>query len=149
MGLDMYLSAKRYLSSYDEADQKIAKNIEAMPTGRQGMRVKEISCEAMYWRKANAIHRWFVDHCQEGQDDCREYYVSIEDLEHLLADCETILSDQKKAPDVLPTCAGFFFGSTNFDEWFWQDVERTVSELQNILGNPDLMKWEFYYRSSW
>jgi hypothetical protein len=48
MGLDMYLSAKRYLSSYDEENQKIAKNIEAMPIGNQGMKVKEISCEAMY-----------------------------------------------------------------------------------------------------
>jgi hypothetical protein len=75
--------------------------------------------------------------------------VSVEDLEHLLADCESILSDKKKAPDILPTCAGFFFGSTDFDEWFWEDIERTVSELQNILGNLDLTKWEFYYRSSW
>ena len=57
--------------------------------------------------------------------------------------------DNKKAPDVLPTCDGFFFGSTEFDKLFWQDIERTVSELQNILDNPDLMKWEFYYRSSW
>ena len=60
MGLDMYLTAKRYLSSWDETDKKISKNIEAMPIGNQGMRVKEISCDAMYWRKSNAIHKWFI-----------------------------------------------------------------------------------------
>jgi len=151
MGLDMYLTAKRYLFQYPEDgdDAKIAKAIGGLPIGNHGMRVKEISCEAMYWRKANAIHHWFVKNCQSGVDDCDEYYVSVENLKQLVSDCETILKDHAKAPDVLPTCEGFFFGSTEFDEWFWEDIQRTVTELYSLLNDIDLKRWEFYYRSSW
>lgn len=151
MGLDMYLTAKRYLFQYPEDgnDAKLAKNIGALPIGNHGMRVKEISCEAMYWRKANAIHKWFVKNCQDGVDDCGDYYVTIEQLEQLRNDCKTILDDHAKAPDVLPTCEGFFFGSTEFDEWFWDDIKRTVEEINSLLKNPDLSRWDFYYHSSW
>ena len=151
MGLDMYLTGKRYLSKYPEdgTDAKIAKNIGALPIGNNGMRVKEVSCEAMYWRKSNAIHKWFVDHCQSGVDDCGEYYVPTKQLEELRDACQTILDDHAKAPDVLPTQSGFFFGSTDFDEWFWEDIKRTEEELTLLLENPDIKRWDFYYRSSW
>ena len=151
MGLDMYLTGKRYLSKYPEdgIDAKLAKNIGALPIGNNGMRVKEVSCEAMYWRKSNAIHKWFVDHCQSGVDDCGEYYVPIEQLEELRDACQTILDDHAKAPDVLPTQSGFFFGSTEFDEWFWEDIKRTVAEINDLLKNPDIKLWDFHYRSSW
>ena len=147
----MYLTAKRYLSQYPEdgTEPKIAKAIGLLPIGNNGMRVKEVSCEAMYWRKANAIHRWFVEHCQSGTDDCGEYYVTVEQLEELLEACELILSDHAKAPDILPTQSGFFFGSTEFDEWFWDDIKRTVIELHKLLTNPDIKHWDFHYRSSW
>ena len=105
--------------------------------------------EVMYWRKANAIHKWFVDHCQSGVDDCGEYYVTVEQLEELLEACESILADHAKAPDILPTQSGFFFGSTEFDEWFWEDIKRTVIELHKVLTNPDIKHWDFQYRASW
>ena len=151
MGLDMYLTAKRYLCQYPEdgVDAKIAQEVGALPIGNQGMRVKEISCEAMYWRKANAIHRWFVEQCQSGVDDCGEYYVEVDQLIKLRDLCSTILKDHAKAPDVLPTQAGFFFGSTEFDEWFWEDIKRTEVELTALFENPDIKRWDFYYRSSW
>jgi hypothetical protein len=149
MGLDMYLTAKRYLSSYREDEQKIADAIGLLPIGNKGMKVKEISCEAMYWRKANAIHRWFVENCQSGVDDCKEYHVSFGELKQLRDACAKIMIDNKKAPDVLPTCNGFFFGSTEFDEWFWDDIKRTEFELSAILENPENNSWAYYYRSSW
>lgn len=47
--------------------------------------------EVGYWRKANQIHNWFVENVQDGEDDC-DYHneVTKEDLEALLAICETI-----------------------------------------------------------
>jgi hypothetical protein len=148
----MYLNAKRYLMQYPEdgADFKISNAVGLMPIGKTpNMRVKYIVCEAIYWRKANAIHKWFVDHCQGGVDDCEEYYVGREHLEALLADIQKILADHSKAPDVLPTQSGFFFGSTDFDEWFWADMERTEVLLKELLNNPEYDRWDFTYRSSW
>jgi hypothetical protein len=151
MGLDMYLTAKRYLCQYPEDgdDAKLAKAIGALPLGNRGMRVKEVSCEAMYWRKANAIHKWFVDNCQGGVDDCDEYYVDKEKLQKLADDCQKILDDHSQAPDVLPTQSGFFFGSTEFDEYFWEEIQRTVHNIRILLNNAEFDRWELYYRSSW
>jgi hypothetical protein len=151
MGLDMYLTANRYLSQYlDEGnDKKIARNIASLPIGNNGMRVKGITCEAMYWRKANAIHKWFVDNCQKGVDDCNEYDVEIKQLKELRDICTSILLDHSKAPNILPACEGFFFGSTELDEYFWDEIKRTEAELSAILENPEIMRWNFQYRSSW
>lgn len=45
-----------------------------------------------YWRKANAIHKWFVDHVQGGEDDCQFHReVEREDLEELRDTCKKIL----------------------------------------------------------
>lgn len=53
-----------------------------------------ISEEVAYWRKANAIHRWFVDNVQDGEDDCRFHReVTAEDLEDLYGRCENILRE--------------------------------------------------------
>ena len=43
-----------------------------------------------YWRKANQIHKWFVDNVQNGIDDCRSYDVRLEDLKKLLSLCKEI-----------------------------------------------------------
>lgn len=40
--------------------------------------------EIAYWRKANMIHKWFVDNVQKGNDDCKEYKITKEHLEELL-----------------------------------------------------------------
>ena len=66
MGLDMYLSAKRYLFSFNEHDKALADKIDAEIGGNSFGRTKEISREAMYWRKSNAIHHWFVINVQHG-----------------------------------------------------------------------------------
>lgn len=45
-----------------------------------------------YWRKANQIHRWFVDRVQEGEDDCEIHdEVTREVLEELQDICKEII----------------------------------------------------------
>jgi len=154
MGLDMYLTAKRYLWSHSEQDKEIAKRIadlvEVEPDFGSKFRgasfcPKEISIEAMYWRKANMIHQWIVDNVQDGEDNCQEYYVQREDLETLLAECVNALTNRDG--DILPPSSGFFFGSTEIDEYYWQDLEDTVKGLEKALSLSD--DWAFYYQASW
>mgnify|MGYP003346215720 CR=1 FL=1 len=133
MGLDMYLNAKRYLWRVRDTDKEIAQKIGDLDIGANGLRVKEICCEAMYWRKANAIHYWFVQNVQDGDDDCREYYVSREKLQSLLSVCNEVLEDPSKADDLLPPAEGFFFGSAKIDDWYWDDVKETVGTIQRLL----------------
>jgi len=49
----------------------------------------------------------------------------------------------------LPTQSGFFFGSTEYDDYYTQDLEYTIDVISSILMNPDYKDASFYYRSSW
>ncbi len=58
-------------------------------------KVSYIEERAGYWRKANAIHNWFVKNVQEGEDNCRDYDVSQEQMEDLLATVNKVLKASK------------------------------------------------------
>ena len=160
MGLDMYLTAERYLWSYPEdgPDAKIGDTIAALfpelasLDAKQDQRVKEISVQVGYWRKANQIHHWFVKNVQDGKDECQRAYVTAENLTELLGVVNAVLSasDVGSAAMLLPTGSGFFFGSTEYDEWYFKDLEYTKALLESILSNEALLKdWTIYYQSSW
>jgi hypothetical protein len=88
MGLDMYLTRRIYVGNkYKKPEEQVkveGKDIEQA-------QVSEIIADLGYWRKANAIHNWFVQNVQEGEDDCKEYHVSREKLEELLLIVNTVL----------------------------------------------------------
>jgi hypothetical protein len=154
MGLDMYLNGRRYISKYfDEQDGDRADAIaEQFPeingdSHLGGSKVKEVIIEAGYWRKANAIHKWFVDHVQGGEDECKPHYVSREQLKELRELCETVLRERARAGELLPAASGFFFGSTDYDDYYYDDLETTVKIIDDCLELPE--SWEFEYRSSW
>jgi len=152
MGLDMYIIGKRYLSSYPEdgPDQLVSKSISALFPEIHDVRVKEVFAEFAYWRKANAIHDWFVKNVQDGKDECQETYLKKADLEKLLAVVNEVLEDHSKASELLPTAIGFFFGSTDYDEWYFKDLEYTKEVIGKIVDNWEALEyWYFYYRSSW
>lgn len=148
MGLDMYLSAKRYLSEYNDQDKEVIEAVEAITIkGRGDMRPTEISFEAMYWRKANAIHAWFVENVQEGVDNCQSYYVSREQLKVLADVCREAV--ETRDPMLIPPRSGFFFGSTDVDEWYFNELESTANTLTKLLEQENVEEFDFYYQSSW
>lgn len=155
MGLDMYLSAKRYYSNVSwrgEQDQKSFEHLKEMSgvgTVIDKVDLPHIYLEVSvgYWRKENQIHKWFVDNCQNGEDDCRTSYVSREQLEALRSACLEVLKDNSKAEELLPRQEGFFFGGTDLDEWYFNGLKDTVEIINSALEMP--LEWEFEYHSSW
>lgn len=147
MGLDMYLTAKRYIYDFGDNDMPLRDALKELKVN--DMCVKELSYEAGYWRKANQIHKWFVDNVQGGVDNCGEYLVSVADLEKLLALVNEVLTHTKKAKDLLPTSNGFFFGSDLYDDGYYDDLIHTKAIIENVLSMPDLSKYDIYYSSSW
>jgi hypothetical protein len=152
MGLDMYLSAKRYL--WRDGDESISREIEDLigvksdPAKRfcgASFVAKEVSVEAMAWRKANAIHGWFVRRCQDDRDECQESYVSRDKLRELVELCQEALD--KPDHEVLEPTAGFFFGSYEKDEWYYKDLKDTIEGITEALELPE--SFEFYYQASW
>ena len=127
MGLDMYLF-KRNLKKPEE---------ESIDVG--------------YWRKANQIHNWFVENVQNGVDDCGEYIVSPSQLRTLLEICKQIhkTKDPKLAEKLLPTTDSFFFGSTDYDDYYFDDIEDTIDILTDVLEKTDFNNEEIYYSAWW
>lgn len=167
MGLDMYLDKSfavggKYRVKRGQEDREL--NFGKDPLMYDGRadelvlplsEIKEVTVEVAYWRKANHIHQWFVENVQDGEDDCRPYYVETDKLRELLATCEKVLENHDLAEELLPTRAGFFFGSTEYDEYYFEAVKYTADALREELnGVPDGDMWRygFYhytYRSSW
>ncbi len=164
MGLDMYLHAKKYVEKIDwnklrdldldmDSDEAITPlwndivetaGMKDIATDIYGVNVE---VTAAYWRKSNQIHKWFVDNVQGGEDDCGNYYVSKDKLKELRETCRQALF--AKDPSLLPPQAGFFFGSYDIDEWYWEDIKRTIKKLDRLFELPDFDQLSFYYTSSW
>jgi hypothetical protein len=174
VGLDMYLNRKIFIWSYDRENLSIT-GIDKYTIDPK--EVKEIVIEAGYWRKANAIHNWFVKNVQDGEDDCKDYYVSSEQMQELLDTVNTVLEkselvdgevktgekmtekgwepimqqgkyikDPTVAKELLPTTEGFFFGSADYDEYYYNNLVKTKEILEKALQNKGD---DYEYHSSW
>ena len=155
MGLDMYLSRKSYIGNEYRRDEPLltlsgnkTDCLSGKPLNIKDERISYIIERVGYWRKANHIHKWFVEKVQNGVDECHESPVGREALQELFDACKQALTDHNEAPTILPTQGGFFFGSTDYDEGYWQDIQDTIEILEPILGDAD-DQGEYFYRSSW
>jgi hypothetical protein len=150
MGLDMYLNKRTYVQQWEHNKPEEQYSVEVTkggkPTKIDPKKVKYIIEEAGYWRKQNQIHRWFVENIQNGTDDCGEYYVSKADLETLLSLCEKVKADNSLADELLPGASGFFFGGTEYDEWYFGGIDNTIEILKEALEDEN---GEYLYSSSW
>lgn len=134
-----------------------------------------------YWRKANAIHKFFVDKAQKGIDDCGYYEITKEIIQELHDKCKEIVYNSKLidgdvlsyqnwdengnkcyhyhkgkiienaelCKDLLPTQDGFFFGTTEYNEYYLEDIKDTLKLTENILSMIDFETNDLIYHSSW
>src|SRR5690606_29699482 len=119
MGLDMYLNKRTYVgNNYRKPEQQVQitmlQNQDEVTFPIESEikqeRITNVIEEVAYWRKCNAIHNWFVENVQDGEDDCGDYYVSKEQLKKLVDLCKNLLTNKDigKAKELLPTQGGFF-----------------------------------------
>ena len=161
--------------------------------------VVEGEYEIAYWRKANQIRQWFVNHIEEfDEDDNGGYYVVTKELlERLIMDCYCVLAsnedieiDEKikekmkkvralaergvggekdgaketlekmerkygltgvkvRPEDILPTSSGFFFGSTEYDKWYYNQLENTIEQCEKVIDETDWENEVVVYHESW
>ena len=151
MGLDMYLEKRTDVRLWnfqkpEEQFEVIVKKGGVTYPKFNPEKVSTVVEEIGYWRKANQIHKWFVDNVQNGVDNCGEYFTPISSLEKLLELCEKVKADNTLAETLLPTASGFFFGGEEYDEWYFKDIDLTIEVLKEALSDKDA---SYYYSSSW
>ena len=60
-----------------------------------------------------------------------------------------VIINPEVAEELLPSCRGFFFGSTEYDEYYMQDIEDTIEIIKNVLATTDFETQMLAYCSSW
>jgi hypothetical protein len=151
MGLDQWLYKKTYVQNWEHQRPEERHEISVKLGGvlREDIRPDKIAYiveQAGYWRKFNALHGWIVENCAGGIDECQKISLSRQDLQDLLDTLNIVSSDYDRAEELLPPTAGFFFGSTEVDEYYIQEVERTKAIIEELI-NEDVE--ECYYQASW
>ena len=184
MGLDMYLTKTTYVGFQYEHNRRKDGSVPMMTSHNiehiQPERVSEITETVGTWRKANAIHAWFIANCADGMDDCQDVQVTEDHMNELLRVCNLVLSladiekgiikngkvgtangwedilqpgeyvsNAEVVARLLPPQSGFFFGGTDYDQYYIHDIKLTVEILTEALKDTDKHYTEFHYRASW
>ena len=128
MGLDMYLDVKHHVSKYQDIEKAIAvrKLFNIPPSGN--LESVDVSFEVAYWRKANHIHKWFIDNCADGKDDCSAVFVSRDKLRELLGIVRQVLGSTELVPAKVVN--GYSFGADG--------VRNAVLEDGHIMADASV-----------
>lgn len=111
MGLDMYLErVKKEAGTFEDVlriegelnsvdYEKYEKKYEKLlfEKGRH-IKWKSLFGEVAYWRKANHIHKWFVDNVQNGKDDGGTYLVTKENIQKLKSVLDEVINSCELIP---------------------------------------------------
>lgn len=109
---------------------------------------KDYTCyylaEDAYFRKVNFIYEFFS---KELYDEC--CLVDKTRIKKLIDTCNDVLKHKDNveyAKEHLSTTSGFFFGSTEYDEWYWEDVKNCLKQMKSLynkLDDMDMVMWIF------
>lgn len=89
------------------------------------------------FRKQNYIFRFVEDRIDGKIKNCENYELGKAEIEELLNRVNTVLDDHSKAQELLPTQAGFFFGNTEYNKYYFDDLEYAKRELTAMLADWD------------
>lgn len=59
------------------------------------------------------------------------------------------IEDPTVAEELLPSQSGFFFGSTEYDQWYMYDIDFTIEKILEVLRTTDFDNEIVFYSSSW
>lgn len=163
MGLDMYFYARKTTyKSFSEWDQNrkvdetnYPKDLKIFSDYIYDRNFKSVETETRYqigyFRKFNALHSYIVKTFANGVDNCQDIILYKEDVEKIKKVLDDVLeaNTEEKAKELLPTQSGFYFGGTDYDEFYFEDVKDAADLMQSFLDNFDFENYQLVYRASW
>lgn len=125
MGLDMYLNK---IKVYEDGNT--------------------YSTEIRYWRKCNQIHDWFLrhgnlDHSYNAGNE--PLYIDKGIAKQFLDELKIVNENHEKAKELFPVAEGFFWGSAEYDEFYFNDLKETFNDLLGVYLDTDwdTEHWEY------
>ena len=102
-----------------------------------------INHEDMYYRKVNCLYAYFNDRLEDEQ--C---LVTKADVEDIIDRAKNVLlaHDEVTSAQLLPTQSGFFFGSTEYDEYYYDDIADVYKLFTKYLEDwtDDTIGWVYF-----
>jgi len=150
MGLDMYLfKVKREEVAY----WRKANAIHAWFENNVADGNLE-NCKDYYVSKEDLIK--LRDTCKEVINKSNLVYGMVKNGEQLtqagwkqLYETGKVIEDPSVAQELLPTQSGFFFGGTDYNQYYINDLEETIEQINNILDTVDFEKYDIVYNAWW
>ena len=110
--------------------------------------------EVHYWRKANSIHNWILKETGTPSDfNAGDNGIELtkDMLIKFVEQAETVLRDKsdETSARLIPSCSGFFFGNTAYDEWYYKDIESTAEKFKQLINTFDFETYELVYSCWW
>lgn len=159
MGLDMYLSTKSNNAASVAEKNEISKRMPNYEKGssfgdipltffspNQGFysSIKNNQLPPMeeivaYWRKSYQVHTWLEKHFLNGITNNRRYEVRPEMLRELFEISLFVKATKISSP--LPIEGN--------EQYYWEDLDLTIKQLENIVQMPDFETTTFTYLAWW
>ena len=81
-----------------------------------------------YFRKVNFLFAYYENKGKMVD----EYYAFTdkEDIDDIIDRCERVLADHSLVNELLPTQSGFFFGGTDYNDWYFDDVKDCLQQMK-------------------
>ena len=81
-----------------------------------------------YFRKVNFLFAYF-ENAGKMIDQCYAF-VDKGDVDDIIDRCERVLAEHSLAPELLPTQSGFFFGGTDYADYYFYDVKDCLRQMK-------------------
>ncbi|WP_416776460.1 hypothetical protein ACNFJN_15670 [Xenorhabdus budapestensis] len=115
-------------------------------SGEKTKKCADRDIEMGYFRKVNPLLYW-IDRNVQSVDNCKEVLIPKHKLEELLADLNRLTKEN--CIQVYPTADGFFYGSIQYDQDYWSDVERVKNWINSLLKSFDFNKYNLFLWAWW
>lgn len=135
MGLDMSLYGEKLAMTFGDNKEMV-----------DGFPLHKTVVELAYWRKHPNLHGFIVEEFADGEDECQQIDLSIDDLKKIILAVKN---------DELPFTEGFFFGRSpqkgepEYEETKQHDIQVFEKAIEWAEGQTENEWRNVCYRSSW
>ena len=81
-----------------------------------------------YFRKVNCVYRYFEDKLTD-----ETAWVTKDECEDIVKRCSAVLENPDLASELMPTRNGFFFGSTEYDKYYFSDLRDVRKQFKSFI----------------
>lgn len=89
------------------------------------------------FRKCNWLMPFVENAIGHEVENCEDYELSKETMRDLLDRIDKVLADHDLAEKLLPTQGGSFYGSTQYGEWYFKNLQYTKDQLEDDVKSMD------------